>query len=240
MTQVVKVYLFAICLACPFNLFSQSIEGSFNGYLPGDSGGVSLSITKDNRFFQTTYLHLGESHVSQGYYLVKQDTLILFHEPTTDPAPSYYEVIQKTDSIRPLIGRPSPMRDIDLYMELQVVDVQGNPIEACLVLLGKGPFVIASESTDSKGIARISTGGRIADDIVIGIHGYKRLRIDLKNFWGYQSVVKVVLSGSLAEYNDKSYTKKYLITRKKGRVSTLVSVGSITPTRLERKENSDK
>ena len=184
----------------------------------------------------TQFLGHGENNlISKGYYFLKQDTLILFYEALKDPFPSYYEVIEKTDTVKREIGGSFKMTQSDLYVDLHIVDLKGNPVEGCMVLLRKGDAIIASQGTDKDGKVQIATGGKLAEGLAIIYFGYKRVWIDLKDFWGYQSIIKVVLSDLLDKYNEKVYMMKYIVHKTKGKIDYLKSIDPKSDFKLTKK-----
>lgn len=235
MTQVVKT-LFIILIAAPHFLLAQvNIKGQYDGAIPGDSGGITLLLTNDNRFVEKVSMHLGEGFISTGYYFLKRDTLILFHEALKDPAPSYYEVIEKTDTVKREIGGKFKMMEDHANMKLKIIDYERRPVQGCVVSLNRGGAFISGETSGEKGEVAIYTAGKVVEKLIVSMLGYKNLEIDMNDFWGYRSSLRIVLSNSLNKYNAKAFIAKYTITKTKGIANTLNSIEPNNNIKLTRK-----
>lgn len=97
-----------------------------------------MKLKSNNTFLSQTYGDVGGPFISKGYYLVKQDTLILMHEPLKDPSPSYFEIVRKNDFVKPEVGSTHKIMEDKLYMTLIVVDSKGSPLDQTAVFLMKG------------------------------------------------------------------------------------------------------
>jgi hypothetical protein len=178
-----------------------------------DNGNLQIEFKKDHHFDYAQYGGHGEKTISKGYYFVKQDTLLLFHEGIEHPSPSYFEVFSQSDTVIRELGGVSKIGENRASLKLKVVDYSGNAIQSCLVVLMRGDASLSGEVTNENGEASIFTTGRVANKIAIASIGYRNLNIDLEGFWGYSTELKVVLSDSDIEYFEKPFLAKYLITK---------------------------
>ncbi|MEB2781119.1 hypothetical protein U3A58_12015 [Algoriphagus sp. C2-6-M1] len=181
--------------------FAQdSLTGVYSWIPQGvDRGNLQIELMQDHHFDYAQYGGHGEKTISKGYYFVKQDTLLLFHEGITHPHPSYFEVISKTDTIRRDFGLDSSFGENRASLKLKVVDYSGETIPHTNVSIIKGKSTLSGEVTDENGEARIYTTGREAEKVVISFLGYRNLYIDLDDFWGYITELKVVLSDKFSK-----------------------------------------
>ncbi|MEP1088544.1 hypothetical protein [Algoriphagus sp.] len=195
----------------------EDLEGKYSWTPRGvDHGNLQIEFKKDHHFDYVLYGTHGEKTISKGYYFVKQDTLLLFHEGIEHPRPSYFEVISKTDTIRRDFGLDSNFGDSIASLKIKVVDYSGETIPHTKVSIMKGKATLSGEVTNENGEARIYTTGREADKVIISFLGYRKLYIDLEDFWGFITELKVVLSDSDIEYFEKPFLAKYLITKTGG------------------------
>ncbi len=67
--------------------------------------------------------------------------------------------------------------------------------------------------TNSKGEIHIHSEGKIVESLLVGMMIPKPLTINLTDFWGYDSELKVILSDSQILYNQEFQLQKYLILR---------------------------
>jgi hypothetical protein len=230
----VKVFFF--CCFCPLLINAQpKIIGHYSWSEPAGLGVRSLELKADNTFIFQVSGDFGGPSISGGYYFVKQDTLILMHTPIKDPSASYYKVIQKSDTIKPEIGKPRKINLDHVYLFVKVVDNKGTPLDGCTLLLMKGNNILSIQLSDAKGEAQIHTEGKIAESLRIGfMMSSSFVTIDLDDFWGNDVKLKVVLSDSQVSYNQKSYLEKYLIYKKE-QVDYLRVIGSKDYTSLRKK-----
>ncbi|WP_146260525.1 carboxypeptidase-like regulatory domain-containing protein [Algoriphagus chordae] len=191
-----------------------NIQGSYSYSFPVTTGAsITLQLNEDHHFNYAQYGGHNEKTISKGYYFVKQDTLLLFHEGIEHPRPSYFEVISKTDTIRRDFGLESSFGESRVSFKIKVMDYSSETIPHTNVSIMKGKATLSGEVTDENGEARIYTTGREADKVIVSFIGYRNLYIDLEDFWGYITELKVVLSDSDIEYFEKPFLAKYIITK---------------------------
>lgn len=198
--------------------FAQdSLTGLYSWTPQGvDFGNVQIELMQDHRFDYAQYGIHNKKTISKGYYFVKQDTLLLFHEGIKHPRPSYFEVISKTDTIRRDFGLDSSFGENRVSIKLKVLDYSSETLPHISVSLMKGKATLSTFYTDKNGETSIYTTGREADKVIVSFIGYRNLYIDLEDFWGYITELKVVLSDSDIEYFEKPFLRKYIITKTGG------------------------
>lgn len=207
------------------NLFSQSKElmGRYKWVDP--TGETSIMINYKNNYF--TYKSEGDfggAFISKGYYLLKNDTLILSHEGITDPQPSKYKVIEKVDSSAAMFGMNQNIEAEVLNMSLIIFDTDKRPLSGTFVTLISNEKVLCRLLSDSEGKVNIYTEGRVADKVRIGFIGLKNLEIDLSDYWGYSSTIEIVLTSSNYLYNQDEFLEKYILSTGKDGTMKLQSL----------------
>ena len=217
----------SIALFVYSNSFCQiNLAGAYSWTEPAGLGGTRVILSKENTFASYSSGDLAGMHVSKGYYLLRIDTLIMIYEALKDPNPSYYEIVKKTDTIKPQIGQTTKVNPNHTNISLKIIDDKGLPLKACDIFLRKGKDMLSLYTSNPNGTANIFTTGQIADSVHIGFIGYKTLSIGLKEFMGYFSDLKVVLSTSNNTYNDRIFIEKYLLQKKDKKVISLKSLNS--------------
>lgn len=226
--QVVKFTFFVITILIQSKVFSQpkQLNGSFTWHGPAGLSSLTMNFD-DNYFMSKTSGDFGGALISKGYYLIKKDTLVLMHEKYTDPKPSYYEVLQKSDSTSTLFGKKQKIKEDLIIIDFKIYNTDDQPIQqGCHYALLNRDKIISMQLTDSTGQGHIFTEGRVADKLTIGFIGYKTLIIDLNDLWGYSESLQIVLSKTDIRYNQNEYIEKFILYEGKDNILRLKSLNS--------------
>lgn len=179
--QVVKLTLIILCLA-GHDLFSQdkTLSGKYSWV--GPAGLLTLSVEFEDTYFKYRSVgDFGPPFISKGYYLIKNDTLILMHDRFQHPHASTFKILKKADSITNEFGKPQRISQDLIQLSLKVSDNDNHPIVGCQVGLMKGDKALSWFLTNADGELFIHTEGRIADKVVIDFIGFMTKEINLND-----------------------------------------------------------
>ncbi len=165
----VKFMLLSNCLFCQGNLF----KGDYIFVSPGGLSSINLSFSKDN-FTLTRNSDFGAASKRIGYFLIVEDTMILFHEKLLDPNPSYF--IEK-DSEQLLPKKPN-----SLGIALTVYNSKKQLISGSHITLLKDSSILSVHKSDTNGYVNVYTEDKIANRLTIDHLGLKQLNLDLADF----------------------------------------------------------
>lgn len=215
MMQVVNIITFLFLFS--FSLLAQeNIEGVYTN-IEGQGRRI-LELKKGNLFDESSSAFLSHSSfISKGYYLVKEDSLLLFYDslPSAYP-PSKFTVKDKSDSIFREFGGAYKIKDDVASLTLIIQDYSGNPIKGCNVGFMNSNKPIFGKISDENGKVKAYTAGKLIETISIYGMGYKPIKISMDNLWGFKSLIKVELGKeSNVAYNKNYKIEKFMISKLK-------------------------
>ena len=201
---VAKKASIVIVMVFPLITFSQVLEGDY--IFKNGSFSKHYRFYDDMRFDQRSSDVFGHgSHFVKGYFLMKGDSLFLFHDKVPYPYPqSNFEIVRQKKI----------EHEHSLRVELEITDYENNPISGATIMCKNGDYTLFHEMTDKKGECQIFTEGQFAEYLTVYFLGFRPLRIELKEFWGAKSDLKVKLGKeSPNTYNDKYRIEKFIVEK---------------------------
>lgn len=194
----------------PPSSVSQTLSGKYE--LKRKTSYLKYDFRKDRTFRSQSSNAFGHgSTFSEGYYLIKEDTLLLFYEPISRPQLSKVQVVDQQDSLSSVAGQKAVGPNIAI-IDLVIEDKNGDGLPNVAVALIKDEKVIAVDTSNDSGNAYVYTTGQIAQEVSITLLGYEGVKIKLDNYWGLKSNIKIELAESTRnKYNQEYKMEKYLI-----------------------------
>ena len=172
----------------------------------------TISLT-DSGFVMSSGAALNHSSfLTKGDFYNLGDTLVLKSNPWTEND-SYFEVISKLDSSTPVPGKTVKYGDDYLSLEIELVDKDLNPTEAPIVFSEGLTKPIFSTFLDKSGKFNITTWNKRFKLLRIGgLATYRGVKIDLNQFRGHASKIRVILKHlDWNKYDKSTYTYFFLI-----------------------------
>lgn len=207
-----KIFMLCYMLVSTVCL-GQSPEGTYEW-----TGSAGLSVShidlKDNQTFeQTDQGDFGGAKYFGGYYMVRDDTLLLFHTELSHPDSSYYKITHRQDSSSAFGGMTKKYLPDLAILSLTITGPDNEPLPGANVTILRQEKTLSLLTTDTLGKVYVRTEGEIADQLNVFYRFHKNLKIDLSDFWGHATELKVRLSDNPDIYNQEEFVEKYLIAK---------------------------
>ena len=212
--QVVKSFTF-MCLFCLIAAQgkSQTLSGNF---VSSDSPLYEEFIFKKNQTFSSKSMNAFGHTTSymEGYYLFREDTLIIICDESHHPKPSSkFHIVEQTNKSKDPLGQIKEISENKFYIELLIRDMDDQPIKGATIAYMNGKNIVFAELSDEDGKSLMISEGRFIESILISFVGYKELNINVNSLWGYRSVVKVQLDHANEIEYVTSCLDKYLVKK---------------------------
>lgn len=208
--------VFLLCLAlCNTFCSAQRLKGTYQWVGPAGLMVAHIDLEADHTFRYSSQGDFGGRHYSGGYHLTRGDTLLLFHTKVPRPDSSYYKIVEQRDSSSALGGMTKAYSSDVAILYLAVTDLDDAPLLGANVALLSQAHTVSLYNSDTLGEVYIRTEGQVVDRLNIFYRFHRNLEIDLTNFWGHSTKLKVYLTDNSDTYNQEEFLSKYLIEENK-------------------------
>ncbi|MCB7479849.1 hypothetical protein [Christiangramia sediminis] len=180
-------------------------------YINADSLVTTTISFENSKFKKSSGLMLAHGgHISQGKYIMKNDTIILEYIPYKVEK-SKYEILSKSDSVRPEFGKNKKFDSKTVSISFSLFDTNNELVRNPYLILKSENKVIGSINPIGTNQFNYISSENSIEEIEIMKIGYEPVEIPLENFRGFISDVKVTFK--LADpdtYNTDKKIEKYL------------------------------
>lgn len=206
--QAVRIIITVFFMVSSIISFCQEIKGQYSYCDPAGVTCKKVTLSK-NRF---TALYSGDFGInieSSGYYLVIQDTLILFHVN-----PNENDTIAIESKVKPVDLLENPLFSTQII--LKVIDEAGQRMPGVNILLrNQNNKILKGMLTDKGGMVKINLSPFTEVDNIHCSWLSDEKGFKIAGFLGYESVITLHLLTHGIKKSSYSGCEKYLILKSK-------------------------